>query len=68
MESPAASPPGTDEKGGVLKGPGSDDTTIAKKRLAQTGDNMLAAFIMGAALAASAVAIAFLAHRRLNRR
>ena len=68
VKSPAAYPPGTDEKGGVLKGPGSDATTIAKKRLAQTGDEMLAALTMGVALAASAAAIALLARRRLNRR
>ena len=67
VESEKAYPPGTNEKGGVLPGEADDSTTIRKKRLAQTGDEMLAVSIVGAAIAAGAAAIALLARRRASR-
>ncbi len=65
--SEAAYPPGTNEKGGVLPGEADDSTTIKKKRLAQTGDEVLAISIVAAAIAAGAAAIALLARRRTSR-
>lgn len=66
IASEKAYPPGTNEKGGVLPGEADDSTTIAKKRLAQTSDEMLAISIVAAAIAAGAAAIALLARRRAS--
>ena len=69
VESPAAYPPGTNEKGGVLPAEGDPDegSTIRLKRLAQTGDDLAAGFALGGAVALAAALALFLARRRLRR-
>ncbi|WP_276519092.1 hypothetical protein [Adlercreutzia muris] len=69
VESPAAYPPGTNEKGGVIPAEGDPDegTTIRAKRLAQTGDELAAGFALGAGAALAAALALLLALRRLRR-
>ncbi len=71
VESAAAYPPGTNEKGGVIpaeNGATPDEgTTIRLKRLAQTGDDLAAGFALGAGAALAAALALLLARRRLRR-
>ena len=69
VESAAAYPPGTNEKGGVIPAEGDPDesSTIRLKRLAQTGDDLAAGFALGAGAALVAALALFLARRRLRR-
>lgn len=73
--SETAYPPGANEKGGVLARTESgandkkvdDSNTIAKKRLAQTGDETARCLAAGAALALLSACALLLARRRLRR-
>ena len=67
--SPTAYAPGTDKDGGVLPAEDGPDesTTIRAKRLAQTGDDLAAGFLLGAGLAMTAAIALFLSRRRLRR-
>ena len=69
VESAAAYPPGTNEKGGVIPAESDPDegSTIRLKRLAQTGDDLAAGFALGAGAALVAALALLLARRRLRR-